>query len=280
MADKSGKHPRSGAPATGSRSETSASQGAPAGAAAVSRVVVPLEDNRIVPLVLGEHDAHLALIEQLVGVKAVAHGNIISISGPAQACATAKQVLEALYGRAVRGEHFTAGDVEGMIRHSRSAPANEGMAQIRTRKKVVTARTAMQSNYIRALENTDLVFGRVVQPRSGTGTVSIANNSTTTVAASGAVALSGITTSRAVFTVDGEGGQVVTVSMPGTFDLTKGADTITVTLAPDFGATVTLSNALAAAGSKVLNVGGGFNLPSTQASGAYTGSFAVTVAYQ
>ena len=158
MADKSGKHPRSGAPATGSRSETPTSQ-APAGAAAASRVVVSLEDNRIVPLVLGEHDAHLALIEQLVGVKAVAHGNIISISGPAQACATAKQVLEALYGRAVRGEHFTAGDVEGMIRHSRSAPANEGMAQIRTRKKVVTARTAMQSNYIRALENTDLVFG-------------------------------------------------------------------------------------------------------------------------
>ena len=149
--------------------------------------------------------------------------------------------------------------------------------------KTSTATAKSSVTIIRPLtitKDTDLVFGRVVQPRSGTGTVSIANNSTTTVAASGAVALSGITTSRAVFTVDGEGGQVVTVSMPGTFDLTKGADTITVTLAPDFGATVTLSNALAAAGSKVLNVGGGFNLPSTQASGAYTGSFAVTVAYQ
>lgn len=129
-------------------------------------------------------------------------------------------------------------------------------------------------------KNTDLVFGRVVQPRLGIGTVSIANNSTTTVAANGAVALSGITTSHAVFTVDGEGGQVVTVSMPSNFDLTKGTDTITVTLAPDFGATVTLSNALAAAGTKVLKVGGGFNLPSTQASGAYAGTFGVTVAYQ
>ena len=160
MADKSGKPPRNGSPLSGTRTDTSASAlGQSAGSAATSRVVVPLEDNRIVPLVLGEHDAHLALIEQLIGVKAVAHGNVISISGPEAACATAKKVLEALYARAVRGEDFTAGDVEGMIRHSRSAPAHDGMAQIRTRKKIVTARTAMQSAYIRALERSDLVFG-------------------------------------------------------------------------------------------------------------------------
>jgi hypothetical protein len=83
-----------------------------------------------------------------------------------------------------------------------------------------------------------------------------------------------------VFTVDGEGGQVVTVTIPSTFNLTKGSDSITVNLDPDVGSTVTLSNALAAAGSSTINVGGGFNLTSTQASGAYTGTFDVTVAYQ
>lgn len=129
-------------------------------------------------------------------------------------------------------------------------------------------------------KNTDLVFGRVVQPRTGSGTVAIANNSNTTVAGSGAVVLSGITTSRATFTVDGEGGQVVVVDMPATFDLDNGTDTITVNLDPDFGSTVTLSNALAAAGSKALNVGGSFSLPSSVSSGDYTGSFDVTVTYQ
>ncbi|PLK27094.1 DUF4402 domain-containing protein [Novosphingobium sp. TH158] len=129
-------------------------------------------------------------------------------------------------------------------------------------------------------KNTDLVFGRVVQPRSGTGTVSIANNSNTTVAGAGAVALSGITTSHATFTVDGEGGQVVTVAIPSTFDLANGSNTITVTLSPDVGATETLSNALGAAGSKAINVGGSFSLPASQASGEYTGTFDVTVAYQ
>ncbi len=168
MAEKSGKTPRGGSPGAGLRAGASMPYSAPAGSASSglgssgttsNRIVVSLDDNRLIPLVLGEHDAHMALIEQVLGVKAVAHGNMISVSGPDTAIAVAKQVLEALYARALRGEEFSAGDVEGLIRHTRSAPVNEGMAQIRTRKKIVTARTAMQSSYIRALERSDLVFG-------------------------------------------------------------------------------------------------------------------------
>lgn len=129
-------------------------------------------------------------------------------------------------------------------------------------------------------KNSDLAFGRIVQPRTGTGTVALANTGNSVVAAAGAVALTGITTSRAQFTVDGEGGQVVTTSIPSTVSLDNGPSSIVVALAPDFGSTVTLSGALAAAGSSTLNVGGSFNLPSTQTPGAYTGSFTVTVAYQ
>lgn len=129
-------------------------------------------------------------------------------------------------------------------------------------------------------KNSDLAFGRIVRPRTGgTGTVTLANTGNSVVAASGAVALAS-TTSRAQFTVDGEGGQSVTTSIPATVTLTSGTNTIPVTLLPDFGSTVTLSGALAAAGSATLNVGGSFSLPDTQASGAYTGNFTVTVTYQ
>ena len=160
MADKSGKSPRGGSPATSGTGQAQ-SQDATASKpnALDARVVVTLAENRFVTIVLGEHDAHLALVEQLIGVTAVAHGNMITVSGSASACATAKKVLEQLYARAARGESVAAGDVEGLIRHARSAPANEGMAQVRTRQKIVTARTAMQSTYIRALERSDLVFG-------------------------------------------------------------------------------------------------------------------------
>ena len=123
------------------------------------KLTVPFEDNRVLAGVLGGHDAHLALIEQKLGVDAVAHGNVVTITGPNAACSQARSVLQALYGRAAKGEPISLGDVDGQIRHVLSAPAKDGMAQIRTRKKVVTARTAMQSAYIRALERIDLVFG-------------------------------------------------------------------------------------------------------------------------
>ena len=124
-----------------------------------------------------------------------------------------------------------------------------------------------------------LSFGRIVKPSTGTGTVTIANSADTVSAGAGAVALAGITTSRAKFTIDGEGGQALTVTVPGTFALGNGTDTITVTLNPNAAGTQTLSNALGAAGTLALNVGGSFNVPNAVSTGAYTGSFDVTVQY-
>jgi phosphate starvation-inducible protein PhoH and related proteins len=142
-------------PNASSGSDTTASGTTPR-----AKVTLALEDNRLVPQVFGGHDAHLALIEQRLGIEAVAHGNVVTLTGPQVACDQAKSVLNALYGRVKKGEAIAAGDVDGLIRHALSAPAAQAnMAQIRTRKKIVTARTVMQGNYIRALEKSDLVFG-------------------------------------------------------------------------------------------------------------------------
>lgn len=89
----------------------------------------------------------------------------------------AKQVLEGLYSRLEAGESLTPGDFDGAIRHARagsgvsmpkgvratvSAGANgspaAGVAQIRTRKRLVTARSPAQNDYIAALENEEIVF--------------------------------------------------------------------------------------------------------------------------
>ncbi|WP_291155246.1 PhoH family protein [Hyphomicrobium sp.] len=129
------------------------------------RVVVPFEDNRLLTLLLGEFDANLALLEDRLGIEAHAHGNVVVLTGPEQACAAARDVLERLYERVSRGEHLGPGDFDGVIRHS-AGPAgqpqdkpSDGQAQISTRRKTVKARTLSQSTYIRALEQTDLVFG-------------------------------------------------------------------------------------------------------------------------
>ena len=126
------------------------------------RVVVPFEDNRLLPRLLGEFDAHLALIEERLGIDAHAQGNIITLTGIQEDCEIARHVLQTLYDRVGKGEAIGPGDVDGLIRHARSDTGtvkSGGMAQIRTRRRIVTARTPMQGNYLRALEQHDMVFG-------------------------------------------------------------------------------------------------------------------------
>jgi phosphate starvation-inducible PhoH-like protein len=125
-----------------------------------AHLVVPFEDNRHLNRLLGEYDGHLALLEERLGIEAHAHGNVVTLTGPAEACETARDVLEKLYARVRQGEDIGAGDIDGLLRHARSeAPAKDGVAQIRTRRKVISARSPTQSLYIEALDRVDLVFG-------------------------------------------------------------------------------------------------------------------------
>jgi len=132
------------------------------------RVIVPFEDNRLLPELLGEHDAHLALIEDRLGIEAQAHGNVVTLAGSESACEIARAILEQLYARIAQGHEVGPADFDGLIRHARpdTPPAADGQAQIATRRRVVKARTPMQSVYMRALDKIDLVFG--VGP-AGTG---------------------------------------------------------------------------------------------------------------
>lgn len=125
-----------------------------------ARVVVPFEDNRHLTKLLGEFDAHLALLEERLGIEAHAHGNVVTLTGPPDACQTARDVLEKLYLRIQQGEDVGPGDIDGILRHaSANTPVAEGLAQIRTRRKTIMARSPNQSAYIQALNRVDMVFG-------------------------------------------------------------------------------------------------------------------------
>ncbi len=131
------------------------------------RIIVTFDDNRLLPRLLGEYDAHIALIEQRLGISAHAHGNAVILEGSTETCNIAKTALEELYKQVAAGAEITAGDFDGLLRHAKTTdPGGTGQGQIATRKKNVAARTPNQSLYINALERFDLVFG--VGP-AGTG---------------------------------------------------------------------------------------------------------------
>lgn len=150
--------------ATAKRLETAQAEGAS------EPLVVYFDDMALVRDLLGDYDAHLAVVEERLGIEAVVNGNAVALRGTEDACAAAEDVLRHLYGRLAKGETINRGDVAGAVRHADAAfaaraadPATAASRepkaqQIRTRRRLITARTLAQSAYLESLEKNDLVF--------------------------------------------------------------------------------------------------------------------------
>ena len=122
-----------------------------------------------------------------------------------------------------------------------------------------------------------LSFGRVMPPSTGSGTVQISPDGARTTTG-GARVLASPAPSAAQFTVNGEGGQTVSISVPTSFVM-SGPSSITVSTATNASATATLSGTLGAAGTYSFGVGGSLPLSSSSPAGTYSGTFTVTANY-
>ena len=144
---------------------------------ASDQLVLSFDNNKYATLLFGQFDEHLAMIESMLGIEAVARGNEVSMSGEEASVHRARMALEHLYSRLEAGEIIEKGDVTGAVRMAiaedqLSLPSmgektgRLSMAQIGTRRKVIQARTRTQDKYIRAMDGNELIFG--VGP-AGTG---------------------------------------------------------------------------------------------------------------
>ncbi len=135
-------------------------------------ITLAFDDNRLLSLLFGQHDEHLALIEHRLAVAITPRGNRVSIRGAGLARDNAKNVLSQLYQRARRGLEINRGEVEGTIRMNQVVHEKQsGEGTVRTRRKMVMPRTPMQKTYIDAIRKNELVFG--IGP-AGTGKTYIA----------------------------------------------------------------------------------------------------------
>jgi phosphate starvation-inducible PhoH-like protein len=125
-------------------------------------VVLSFDDNRLVQALYGEHDSHLARLEQTLGVKMQSRGNRLQVVGAEDDRAIAKAVLNYLYRRLKDGHDISPGDVDGAVRLVESAEVAEvapNEVVIATRKKVISPRSPGQLEYIRRLRDSLMVFG-------------------------------------------------------------------------------------------------------------------------
>jgi phosphate starvation-inducible PhoH-like protein len=132
-----------------------------------SRAEVVFDKPQLMAQLFGEYDQNLLLLENRLGVYITARGNKVGLEGNAESVAAARDVLQGLYNRIVRGERVDAGLVEAVITMS-SEPTLDGIIRadiagtpqimIRTRKKTIVPRTLAQQHYMRELLNNDIIF--------------------------------------------------------------------------------------------------------------------------
>ena len=142
---------------------------------------VVFEDNRLVPALYGEQNAHLRKIGSVLDIEISSRGNEVLLGGESVRIEKARQVLEALWARLQEGQDIDAHTVDSALRFqneqrrrsSDAAPEGNGIAGftddqnlIITKKKKVQPRTPAQAAYIRAMHAHPMVFG--VGP-AGTG---------------------------------------------------------------------------------------------------------------
>lgn len=139
-------------------------------------IVVTFPDNHLAQALFGQFDQHLAMLERDLQVEAISRGNEVTLRGSKTAVEQARLVLNTLYARLQAQEDVQPGDVEGAIRQVSASKANvetpvkrkaskEGdgsgisTASISTAKRTIHARTPTQDSYIRALAESEMVFG-------------------------------------------------------------------------------------------------------------------------
>jgi phosphate starvation-inducible PhoH-like protein len=132
-----------------------------------SRAEVVFDKPQLMPQLFGEFDQNLLLLENRMGVYITARGNRVGLEGTAESVAAARDVLQSLYNRIVRGERADPGLVDAVIAMA-AEPTLEGIIRadaggapqimIRTRKKTIVPRTLAQQHYMRELLNHDIIF--------------------------------------------------------------------------------------------------------------------------
>lgn len=124
--------------------------------------------NGLAIALFGSHHSHLAQIESSLGVVIHARGNEVTIAGDAEAVARAISVLDALYERLERGQDVDQPEVDAMLRFSAEPERSLTSADtgVSIRNRVVTARTPTQADYLRAIDESELVFA---EGPAGTG---------------------------------------------------------------------------------------------------------------
>jgi phosphate starvation-inducible protein PhoH and related proteins len=133
----------------------------------MARLEMSFDKPHMINAIFGEFDRNLVTIENRLGVYISARGNKVQIEGEASAAARARDILQDVYSHVMRGENVDNEVVQAIIAMT-AEPTLDGIVRrdmseaptimIRTRKKTLVPRSAMQIPYMEALARDEIIF--------------------------------------------------------------------------------------------------------------------------
>ncbi len=127
---------------------------------ASGNLILVFDDNDLAATLFGPHHSHLACIERSLGATLYTNGNMVAVAGETNARSEAANVLNGLYDRLRKGAAVGGDEVDAALRMVAGSGDTDalGMA-VKTRKRTVSPRSPAQADYLRAIDEHDLVFG-------------------------------------------------------------------------------------------------------------------------
>lgn len=120
------------------------------------------DDNRLLSMLLGQDDAHLARIERQLGITASSRGSVVELEGEKTHVEQAQEVLRRLYDDLRKGSDISNAQVDAAIRmvshrEDDSLFGNQDIL-VKTMKKNIKPYSHIQAQYMQKLQQHDLVF--------------------------------------------------------------------------------------------------------------------------
>jgi phosphate starvation-inducible protein PhoH and related proteins len=137
-------------------------------------LVIDFDDPTFLPDLFGDHDRHLARIEQILDVSVSSRGSRVVVAGDVLSQRTAEAALRDLYRRLEAGLDVAEGEVDAAVRMARTAGSltangnsdakrarsvSDPKYRIKTYRRVITPRTPTQADYIDQMRKNSMVFG-------------------------------------------------------------------------------------------------------------------------
>lgn len=126
---------------------------------------VKLQEGTDTARLFGSHDRHLKAIEQGLGIRISARGEMVMLKGPRTAVDGAGRLITDLSELVNQGLHIDTEDVHSAIQHVRDVPEvsvrslfSDG-PHISTAKRSIHPKSVTQRTYLQAIDRSDIVVG-------------------------------------------------------------------------------------------------------------------------